>query len=83
MHRTNIYLTEEERRLLSERARIENTSMADVVRRIIDKEFGLDDSALSRSEAIRQSVGLWADRDDAELDELRAFRHRSRELDRA
>lgn len=83
MKRTNIYLSEEEHRLLSERARLENTSMADVVRRILDRELGLAESQPSPVDVIRQSAGLWSDRTEAELEELRAFRNRERDLDRA
>lgn len=82
MQRTNIYLTEDEHRLVSDRAKLENTSMAEVVRRILDKELGLTESEISRSEAIRQSAGVWSDRTDVELDELRAFRQRERTFGR-
>lgn len=83
MRRTNIYLSEEEHRLLSERARLENTSMADVVRRMLDRALGLAEGQPSPVDAIRQSAGLWADRTEIELEELRAFRRRERDFDRA
>jgi len=81
MRRTNIYLTDEELRLLSERARLENTSMAELVRRILYKELGLVGDDLSRQEVIRRSAGAWSDRSEDELEELRMFRSRSRTFD--
>jgi hypothetical protein len=41
MHRTTIVLSDEERRALESRARSEGASIQLVIRRILDKEFGL------------------------------------------
>ncbi|MGI8937491.1 MAG: CopG family transcriptional regulator [Iamia sp.] len=42
MHRTNIYLTEEQERALDERARRGGTTRSAIVRDIIDRDLGRD-----------------------------------------
>ena len=74
MQRTNIYLTDEEHRLLKERARQEGTTMAQVVRDIIDHDLGLASDKPTMTEALGMTSGMWSDRSDEELDELRSFR---------
>lgn len=68
MHRTNIYLTDEQRTALAERARAEGTSAADLVRRLIDQAlFGRDDDLGAGLAAIDASFGVLAD-EDLDLD---------------
>ena len=41
MHRTEVYLTEEQRRRVAVRAADDGTSQAEVIRRILDRELGI------------------------------------------
>jgi Ribbon-helix-helix protein, copG family len=41
MHRTQVYLTDEQRRRLARRAADDGTSQAEVIRRILDRELGI------------------------------------------
>ena len=63
MRRTQIYLTEEQDRLLSERARDQGLSKAEVIRRLLDERLG-NTSTHERAEAIRKTAGLLADYPD-------------------
>lgn len=63
MRRTQIYLTDEQDRLLSERARDQGLSKAEVIRRLLDERLGIG-PAQERAEAIRQSAGVLADYPD-------------------
>lgn len=74
MRRTNIYLTDEEHRRLMIVAGEEGITMAEAVRRILDKELGLAEQALSVAEAIEISAGSWAERTQEELGALRELR---------
>ena len=78
MHRTNIYLTDEEQRLLAERARHEGTTMAQVVRDFIDHGLGIAETKMTLEEALRVSAGIWGDRTEDDLQELRRFRGHDR-----
>lgn len=42
MHRTNIYLTEEQERALDAVAQAEGTTRSDAIRTILDRHLGLD-----------------------------------------
>lgn len=44
MHRTNVYLTEEQERALDARAQAEGVSRSDVLRSVLDRELGLGHS---------------------------------------
>lgn len=74
MKRTNIYLTDEEHRILRERAGAAGVSMAQVVRDILDRHLGLVPSHPTLDEAIAASASVWADRSDGEMKDLRRFR---------
>ena len=63
MRRTQIYLTDEQERLLSERARDQGLSKAEVIRRLLDERLG-SGSNKERAEAIRRTAGLLADYPD-------------------
>ena len=63
MRRTQIYLTDEQDRLLSERARDQGLSKAEVIRRLLDERLGAG-SNQERAEAIRRTAGLLADYPD-------------------
>jgi metal-responsive CopG/Arc/MetJ family transcriptional regulator len=59
MHRTNIYLDDEQRRALDRRAAEEGVSRAEVIRRMIDRSLaGHDHDVESDVEAIENSFGV-------------------------
>lgn len=64
MKRTQIYITQEQDRLLSERAADASVSKAEVIRRLLDQGLGLDDGAESRRDAIPASAGAAPDEAD-------------------
>ena len=74
MRRTNIYLTDEEHRILRERAGAKGGSMAEVVRDILDRDLGLAPPATPLDQAITATASLWSDRTDAEIEDLGRFR---------
>lgn len=58
MHRTNIYLTDEQRAALAARAAAEGTSAAELVRRLIDQALlGANDDLTDDLAAIDVSFG--------------------------
>lgn len=61
MRRTQIYLTDEQRRRLDQRARDAGIPMAEVVRKILDEALGLDDAAEARRQAAEQAFGALQD----------------------
>jgi Ribbon-helix-helix protein, copG family len=68
MHRTNIYLTEEQRAQLDARARAEGISRAELVRNVLDRAIRGDADRLAADlAAITDSFGALAD-DTFELD---------------
>ncbi len=75
MQRTNIYLSDEQQRLLSARARTEGISKAELIRRILDESLGLRTTTTSKLEAVDATAGIWSDRTDEEL--AAAFRWRT------
>jgi hypothetical protein len=77
MQRTNIFLTEEQQRRLDSRAREEGVSKSSLVRQILDEALAITATAKSAAEAIRESAGVWADRDQAELRDVLRWRRES------
>ena len=67
MHRTNIYLSDEQQRVLGARARTEGVSKAEIIRRILDEALGLRMSTADRLEAVQATAGIWSDRSTEEL----------------
>lgn len=70
MHRTNIYLSDEQRAALAARAAAEGTSAAELVRRLIDQAlFGANEDLADDLAAIDVSFGtLRADEIEIDLD---------------
>lgn len=64
MRRTQISLTDEQERLLTERAAAAGVGKAEMIRRILDQAFGLDDRLEARRQAILSTAGTFADEDD-------------------
>lgn len=64
MQRTQIYLTDEQRRRIAQLADDGRTSQAEVVRRILDRALGFDDGANDRVAAIDATAGVLADAPD-------------------
>ena len=63
MRRTQIYLSDEQHRVLSQRARDLGVSKAAVIRRLLDERLGID-AGRERERAIRQTAGILADYPD-------------------
>ncbi len=61
MQRTQVYLTDEQRRMLDRRARDEGVPMAEVLRRILDEGLGIRDAQVDRVRAVDESAGVLAD----------------------
>jgi hypothetical protein len=61
MQRTQVYLTDEQRRLLDRRARDAGVSMAEILRRMLDEGLGIRDARADRVRAVDESAGILAD----------------------
>lgn len=82
MHRTNIYLTDEQRAALTARAAAEGTSAAELVRRLIDQTLvGPSDDVANDLAAIDASFGVLR-RDEMDIDVDRADGQRGEHLRR-
>ncbi|MGH3980849.1 MAG: ribbon-helix-helix protein, CopG family [Pseudonocardiaceae bacterium] len=80
MHRTNIYLTDEQRAALAARAAADGTSAAELVRRLIDQALAGDSDDLAEDlAAIDASFGALS---DVEVDLDRSDGRRGAHLDR-
>ena len=80
MHRTNIYLTDEQRAALAARAVVEGTSAAELVRRLIDQALlGANEDLADDLAAIDVSFGALR---GIEIDVDRADGQRGAHLDR-
>jgi Ribbon-helix-helix protein, copG family len=64
MHRTQVYLTDEQRRRLARRAADEGASQAEVIRRILDRELGILSGVDERLAIIAKTSGVLADHPD-------------------
>lgn len=73
MHRTQVYLTEEEHRALKALARRSGRSFAATLREAIDV-YVADHQAPGLEEAIEQSFGCWQDADHESRPDLRTLR---------
>jgi len=74
MQRTNIFLTEEQQERLYRRAVEEGVSKSSLIRRILDEALAITRATVSVEEAIRVTSGIWADRDQADLDDVLKWR---------
>jgi len=77
MERTQIYLTEKERKMLKAMAARLGRSQSALIREAVDRYIERDEEG-SRLDLLHQARGLWAKRDD-----LPDFEEVRRELDRA
>jgi len=64
MQRTQIYLTDEQRRRIASLAADASISQAAVIRRILDEALGVDDGARARVAAVDATAGILADAPD-------------------
>jgi hypothetical protein len=74
MQRTNIFLTEEQQERLHRRAVEEGVSKSSLIRRILDEALDITRATVSVEDAIRVTSGIWADRDQADLDHILKWR---------
>lgn len=76
MKRTQIYITEEQDRLVEARARATGVSKAEIIRTLLDQGLGTTDTEDARREALDESFGAMADAPDwsAWLDGVRSGR---------
>jgi hypothetical protein len=58
MQRTQIYLTDEQQRAIAGRARDGQVSKAEVIRRILDRELGLNDGSEDRLASVDATAGV-------------------------
>ena len=75
-HRTQITLTDEQYERLQAEVERTGSSMAELVRRAIDRTYLPDAEVDRRLAGLRASAGVWADRDDIgdTVEWLRAMR---------
>jgi hypothetical protein len=64
MQRTQIYLTDEQRRRIGQLAKDGNVSEAEVIRGVLDHALGFDNGANDRVAAIDATAGVLADAPD-------------------
>jgi hypothetical protein len=74
MQRTNIFLTEEQQKRLRRRALEEGVSKSGLIRQILDEALAITHDTVSVDEAIRFTSGIWADRDEADLQDVLQWR---------
>ena len=58
MHRTQIYLTDEQRARVARHAHDAGVSQAEVIRRILDRDLGIDDGVQARLAAVTATAGV-------------------------
>lgn len=64
MQRTQIYLTEEQRRRIARRAADAGVSQAEAIRRILDEALGIGEGRDERRAAVLATAGIVADAPD-------------------
>ena len=63
MTRTQIYLGDDERKILDRMSRATGTSASELIRQAIRSTYRLELTREEKLEALQKSAGLWADRD--------------------
>ena len=63
MTRTQIYLGDDERKLLDDVSRATGASTSELIRRAIRSTYRLELTKEEKLDALRRSAGIWADRD--------------------
>jgi len=78
MHRTQIYLPEEDYRSLREASQLQGVTLAELIRRAVER-YLREEKASNLNEALRASCGCWGDRDESTQDIVRTMRHEWRD----
>lgn len=73
MERTQIYLTQKERKALQKLAERDNKSQSEIIREALDRYIDEELKEEDVEELLNKSFGIWADRDDLDdfLENLR------------
>jgi predicted DNA-binding protein len=73
MERTQIYLTQEERKALRMLAEQGNKSQSELIREAIDRYIDDELKQVDAAEILEKTFGIWADRDDLDgfIEDLR------------
>lgn len=80
MHRTQVYLSEEEIELLDRQSRVTGASRSELIRRAVRRSYGTKDVDLeTKREVLRRAAGLWKDRDFTAAEYLEGRRRPTRE----
>ncbi|HYN33096.1 MAG TPA: CopG family transcriptional regulator [Ilumatobacteraceae bacterium] len=66
MRRTQIYLTDEQRSQVAERARARGCAQSQIIRELLDRGLGIETESDDPVAAIRETAGLLADEADWE-----------------
>jgi hypothetical protein len=66
MHRTQVYITDEQDGRIAARAADAGISKAEVIRRMLDQGLGIDDGIEERRRAIRATAGLVPEAEDSD-----------------
>jgi hypothetical protein len=64
MHRTQIYITDQQQCRIADRAKDARVPKAEVIRQLLDQGLGIDDGADQRRRAIAATAGVLEDAED-------------------
>lgn len=81
MHRTQIYLSEQEVELLDRQSRLTGASRSELIRRAVRRSYGTAEgmSVEEKLEAVRASAGAWKDRNFTGAEYVEMLRRPTRE----
>ncbi len=74
MHRTQIYLPDDDYRYLKEVSRERGVTLAELIRRAVGR-YLREEAAIGLSEALQASAGAWGERSDSSQDLVRTLRN--------
>lgn len=73
MIRTQIYITEEEKKALEKLSRERNTTKSNIIREAIDK-YVADSTLEGKKKKLKAAAGIWKDRDEDDIPDVRDMR---------